>query len=160
MTIRVASHQDIDELYGLWRELMDEHQAYHPVFGYHPAAEFQLKRMLRHRVAEKNTRVFVAQGRYRILGLLVASYQMGNPGMHFFRRGYIAETVVRQAYRRHGLGRALFQAALAWLSSQGADHLELQVAAANPAALHFWESLGFTPTTVHLMRPLSTPGTE
>jgi ribosomal protein S18 acetylase RimI-like enzyme len=154
MNIRVASHHDLTEIYGLWCELMGEHQNFNPVFGYQPTAEFQTKRMLRARLADPNTRLFVVQGRYGLLGMLIASYQIGNQGMHYFRRGYIAETVVRQSHRRKGLGRGLFDAAKAWLTAQGADHLELQVAVANPAGLHFWESLGFAPTTYHLVQLL------
>ncbi|TGD78824.1 GNAT family N-acetyltransferase [Hymenobacter wooponensis] len=154
MTIRIATHKDLDELYSLWCELMDEHQAFHPIFGYHPSADFQLKRVLRTRLAENNTRMFVAQGRYGLLGLMVVTYQVGSTGMHYFRRGYIAETIVREAYRRQGLGRALFGAAKDWLTAQGADHLELQVAVANPAGRRFWESQGFAPTTFHMMQPL------
>jgi ribosomal protein S18 acetylase RimI-like enzyme len=154
MTIRIATHQDLNEVYSLWCELMDEHQAFNPVFGYYPTSEFQLKRVLRGRLAENNTRIFVVQGRYRLLGMLIATYQIGNHGMHYFRRGYIAETVVQRTHRRHGLGRGLFDAAKAWLTAQGADHLELQVAVANPAGIHFWESLGFAPTTYHLVQLL------
>ncbi|QNH63335.1 GNAT family N-acetyltransferase [Hymenobacter sediminicola] len=155
MTIRVATPHDLNEVYRLWCLLMDQHQAYHPVFGYHPEAEFKLKRMLRERLTEPYTRIFVADaGPDGLVGLLLATYQVGTSAMHFFRRGYIAETIVEMPYRRRGLGRALFGAAKAWLLAEGADHLELQVALQNPAALHFWQAQGFGITTHHLVRPL------
>ncbi|SHK96069.1 GNAT family N-acetyltransferase [Hymenobacter psychrotolerans] len=156
MTIRLATPQDLPELYRLWRLLMDQHRAYHPVFGYHPEADFKLKRVLRERLAEPYTRIFVADaGPDGLVGLLLATYQVGTSAMHFFRRGYIAETIVEVPYRRRGLGRALFSAAKTWLLAEGADHLELQVALQNPAALHFWQAQGFAVTTHHLVRPLT-----
>jgi len=154
MTIREATHHDLDELYRLWCELMEMHQAYHPVFGFHRAAKAELRRLLRDRLYESYTRIFVAEKPGGLAGLLVATYQLGSRGMHFHRRGYIAETIVEEAHRRQGLGRALFNSAKAWLSTQGADHLELQVAIANPAATQFWAAQGFAITTNHMVLPL------
>lgn len=155
MTIREATSQDLDELYRLWCELMEMHQAYHPVFGYHRAAKAELRRLLRDRLYEAYTRIFVVEKPEGLAGLLVATYQIGSRGMHFHRRGYIAETIVEEAHRRQGMGRALFNSAKAWLTTQGADHLELQVAIANPAALHFWAAQGFTVTTQHMILPMA-----
>ncbi|HEX8428243.1 GNAT family N-acetyltransferase [Hymenobacter sp.] len=154
MTIREATPQDLDELYRLWCELMEIHQAYHPVFGYHRAAKVELRRLLRDRLYESYTRIFVVEKPGGLAGLLVATYQVGSRGMHFHRRGYIAETIVEEAHRRQGMGRALFTSAKAWLAIQGADHLELQVAIANPAAQQFWAAQGFTVTTQHMMLPI------
>lgn len=50
---------------------------------------------------------------------------------------------VDPAARRRGIGAALVQAVLAWASRHGADHLALEVRAANPSALHLYERLGF-----------------
>lgn len=159
MTVRLATAADIDPLFQLWCQLMDQHQAYHPVFGYHAAAGFRLKQALRERLQETRTRVFVADmvGADGLAGLLLATYQTASSGMHYFRRGYIAETIVVEAYRRQGLGQALFGAAKTWLISEGADHLELQVAVQNLAALRFWQAQGFGVTTQHLMLPLQPP---
>lgn len=157
MTIRTATRPDLDNLYQIWRELMDEHQAYHPIFGYYPLAEAELKRVLLQRLQEPYTRFFVVENEQGLMGLLVAMYQIGNNGMHYNRRGYIAETMVRAPYRRTGLGRLLFETAREWLTRQGADHLELQVAVANPGAFQFWTALGFAPSTHHLVLPLALP---
>ena len=157
MIIREATAQDLDELYRLWCELMEQHYAYPPVFGYHRTARVELKRLLRDRLYEVYTRIFVAERVQGLAGLLVATHQVGSRGMHFYRRGYIAETIVEAAYRRQGVGRALFTAAKTWLTTQGADHLELQVAVANPAAQQFWVAQGFAVTTQHMMLPLPNP---
>ncbi len=155
MTIREATPQDLDELYRLWCELMEMHRAYHPIFGYHRAANAELKRVLRDRLYESYTRIFVAEKPGGLAGLLVATYQIGSRGMHFHRRGYIAETIVEVVHRRQGVGRALFGSAKAWLTIQGADHLELQVSVANPAAQQFWAAQGFTVTTQHMILPMT-----
>jgi ribosomal protein S18 acetylase RimI-like enzyme len=158
MTIRLATPADIDPLFQLWCQLMDQHEAYHPVFGYRPAAAFRLKQALRERLKEPHTRVFVADGGAgSVVGLLLATFQTGSSGMHYFRRGYIAETIVEESCRGQGIGRALVAAARAWLISEGADHLELQVAVQNLAALRFWQAQGFGVTTQHLMLPLQPP---
>ncbi|WP_139920199.1 GNAT family N-acetyltransferase [Hymenobacter sp. DG01] len=159
MIIRTATRPDLDALYAIWCELMDSHEAYHPIFGYYRQAEAELRRVLLQRLQEPYTRFFIAENAEGLMGLLVAMYQIGNNGMHYNRRGYIAETIVRPQYRRTGLGRLLFETAREWLTRQGADHLELQVAVANPGGLRFWTALGFAPSTHHLVLPL-TPARE
>lgn len=154
MTIRAATSHDLNALYQLWCELMEQHQAYHPIFGYHPTADTELRQTLLGRLRETYTRFFIAESPTELIGLLVATYQIGTNGMHFSRRGYIAETIVRETHRRQGIGQALFEHAKTWLALQGADHLELQVAVSNPEGLRFWSSRGFVPTTQHLVLPL------
>ena len=45
-----------------------------------------------------------------------------------------------------GLGRELVDAAIAWATARGADHLRLWVDDTNPAAAEFYRALGFVPT--------------
>jgi GNAT superfamily N-acetyltransferase len=157
MRIRLATRSDLHAVYRLWCELMDSHHAYHPVFGYHRMAEVELKQALLNRLREPYTRFFVAETAEGLAGLLIAMYQIGNNGLHYKRRGYIAETMVCPPFRRLGIGRELFGAAREWLLSEGADHLELQVAVANEVGHRFWAAMGFAPTTYHLMLPLQPP---
>ncbi|WBO83025.1 GNAT family N-acetyltransferase [Hymenobacter yonginensis] len=157
MIIRPATRSDLHAVYRLWCELMDAHAPYHPVFGYHRRAEVELKQVLLGRLREPQTRFFVAEAPDGLAGLLIALYQPGNPALHYKRRGYIAETMVRPPFRRLGIGRELFLAAREWLQQQGADHLELQVAVPNEGGQRFWAAMGFAPTTYHLMLPLQPP---
>jgi GNAT superfamily N-acetyltransferase len=157
MLIRPATRSDLHAVYLLWCELMDTHAQYHPVFGYYRRAEVELKHMLHQRMREPYTQFFVAEVPDGLAGLLVAMYQVGHHGLHYKHRGYIAETMVRPAYRRLGIGRELFYAARQWLLREGADHLELQVAVPNEVGQRFWAAMGFAPSTYHLVQPLLPP---
>lgn len=53
---------------------------------------------------------------------------------------------VAQHARRQGVGRELCKAIIEWARGEGAPEVELEVRAANPAALGFYLALGFTET--------------
>lgn len=150
-----AQPEDIDELYDLWRLLLDYHQGHHDVFRYKPGSEQALKAELLNRIKDKSTRVFVYQQEEEWVGMLIASLRQGSAGFKLSNKGYIAETVVKEVYRGSGAGKELFEAARKWLTDQGVDHIELQVSMQNPAGIRFWESLGFTASTQHMVLPVS-----
>ena len=152
--ISQAQPEDIDELFELWRLLLDQHQGHHEVFRYRPGSELTLKTELLHRIKDKSTRVFVYQVGDDWVGMLVASLRPGSAGFRLSNKGYIGETVVQEAYRGQGIGKELFEVARKWLTDQGADHLELQVSVRNAQGIKFWESLGFSASTQHMVLPL------
>ncbi|MBD1398858.1 GNAT family N-acetyltransferase [Pontibacter sp. JH31] len=149
-----AQPEDIDEVYSLWRILLDHHQGHHQVFRYKAGSEQALKSELLTRIKEKNTRVFVYQHNDEWVGMLMASLRASSAGFKLAHKGYIAETVLKEAFRGSGIGKELFEAARKWLIDQGADHIELQVSVHNHAGIRFWESLGFSPSTHHLVLTL------
>ena len=69
---------------------------------------------------------------------LAASAMVGCDG----HRGWVYYLAVAPARRRAGLGRAMMDAAEAWLRARGAPKLQLMVREDNDAALHFYEALG------------------
>lgn len=150
-----AQPEDIDEIYNLWCILLDQHQGHHPVFRYKSDSEQALKTELLTRIKDKSTRVFVYQREDEWIGMLIASLRPGSAGFRLSNKGYIAETVIKEEHRGGGIGKELFEAARKWLTDQGADHLELQVSVHNPAGIRFWESLGFTASTQHMVLPLA-----
>ncbi len=153
--IREVDLDDLDELYTLWRELLDFHQGHHPVFKYKQGSERSLKEELNSRLKDKDTRVFAyVTEQEEWLGMTIATYKKAVEGFKLSRKGYIGETVVKEKYRGSGVGKELFEAAKKWLQDKGADHLELQVSVKNAAGLKFWESQGFTPSTYHMVLPL------
>jgi ribosomal protein S18 acetylase RimI-like enzyme len=58
-------------------------------------------------------------------------------------RAEITELWVRPGARRSGLGGSLAGAALAWAREQGAERVEVRVAARNAEGQAFWRALGF-----------------
>jgi len=57
-------------------------------------------------------------------------------------RGWVYYLAVAPDRRRQGLGRAMMEAAEAWLRERGAPKIQLMVREDNAAALGFYESLG------------------
>jgi ribosomal protein S18 acetylase RimI-like enzyme len=71
-------------------------------------------------------------------GAVVASVMVGYDG----HRGWVYYLAVAPAHRREGNGRALMDAAEAWLRERGAPKIQLMVREDNEAALGFYEALG------------------
>jgi ribosomal protein S18 acetylase RimI-like enzyme len=67
-----------------------------------------------------------------------ASVMVGCDG----HRGWVYYLAVAPERRRAGLGRALMDAAEAWLRARGAPKIQLMVREDNAAALGFYEALG------------------
>lgn len=150
-----AEPDDIDELYELWRVLLDFHQPYHPVFRYKPTSEQVLKQELLNRLKDKDTRIFAYVREDAWQGMIITNLKKAAPGFKLEKKGYIAETIVKEQFRGTGIGNELFEAARKWLTDKGADHIELQVSVQNKAAIRFWETKGFTPSTQHMVLALS-----
>jgi ribosomal protein S18 acetylase RimI-like enzyme len=70
--------------------------------------------------------------------VLAASVMLGVDG----HRGWVYYLAVAPERRRAGLGRAMMDAAEAWLRERGAPKIQLMVREDNEAALGFYESLG------------------
>ena len=58
-------------------------------------------------------------------------------------RAEITDLFVRPEVRRGGVGRALVDAAIAWLVEFGVRRVEVRVLRANPEGQAFWRALGF-----------------
>ncbi len=69
---------------------------------------------------------------------VVASVMVGYDG----HRGWVYYLAVAPGHRRGGHGRALMDAAEAWLVERGAPKIQLMVRDDNEAALGFYEALG------------------
>ena len=149
-----ATPDDIDELFPLWQELMQQHQSYHKVFKTRPNHDHILKAELHTRLKEKGTQVFVYELEGNWVGMIICQLKQSIKGFELQRKGYIYETIIQKTHRGKGIGKELFETARNWLQDSGADHIELQVSVKNNAAIRFWEELGFTPTTQHMVMVL------
>ena len=74
-----------------------------------------------------------------------------NPADH----AYISDLLVREAYRRRGVGRALMDVAERYARECGVDVLRVQALAANTAATSFYAANGFDQFQIELANRLA-----
>jgi hypothetical protein len=85
---------------------------------------------------------------------LVATAMVGHDG----HRGWVYYLAVDPDAQGTGIGRAMMQAAEAWVREAGIPKIQLMVRSTNTAALDFYDAVGFTvEDTVVLSRRLNQP---
>lgn len=120
--IEPASTKDCAAIVALWRECGLTRP------WNDPAADFALA------LASPSATVLVARDDSGI----AASVMVGFDG----HRGWVYYLAVAASARRAGLGRALMDAAEAWLRERAAPKIQLMVRGDNQAALDFYAALG------------------
>jgi ribosomal protein S18 acetylase RimI-like enzyme len=79
---------------------------------------------------------FVAEAEGRVVGCVFSG--------HDGRRGYLQHLAVDPGFRRRGIGRQLWNAALDGLERLGIDKTHLDVLVGNEAAAGYWSRAGWT----------------
>jgi ribosomal protein S18 acetylase RimI-like enzyme len=155
MDIRPATAEDAALLAALNSHVHDQHvaaepQVYRPTHANEVAAWF-LTRLSNGDVA------LIAQEGTESIGYVMARL-VERPG-HLFaypRRFLLVDQLaVAQAARRRGVGRALMTAIESHALASSLDTVELDVRAANPAAVAFFSALGYRTEQLHFGRKLS-----
>lgn len=70
---------------------------------------------------------------------VIATVMAGYEG----HRGWLNYLAVAPTYQRQGIGRCMVEAATAKLKAMGCPKINLQIRASNPAAIEFYQRLGF-----------------
>lgn len=140
MTIRPITLEDSDALLELRRALDEETTFMMLAPGERTTTPAEQRNWLEQRLAKGRDALFAAEVNGVLAGYI--SLDRGN-----WRRnahsGYIVMGV-RQAYAGQGLGRALFEALLAWAAGQpGLHRLELTVMTHNARAVALYQKMGF-----------------
>ena len=160
MKIRDARGSDRDAITAMWRELIAHHRARDSRFLVAPDGERRYSRHMQEMMRSRDARVLVAEPGERepICGYLVVELQirppMAMPGVY----GFVSDMYVMESARRRGVGRLLFAEARRWLAARKAVAIELYVADANPAAVAFWQAMGFDPFLKLMHRDLEEKG--
>jgi ribosomal protein S18 acetylase RimI-like enzyme len=143
--IREAKRDDLDEIMRLYRQLMGLHEALDPRLALDWDGIEGFRDYLNNVLGSEYDRILVAETPD---GAGLAGFIMGrlaqNPPV--FRQpyyGYITDTCVDERWRRHGVGRALFEEMREWFHEQGLLTMQVNVAARNPASQAFWRAMGF-----------------
>ncbi len=146
-TIRTATENDLDSLTDLWLELMIHHKNDSNLFQVKEDSRDGIQKILKTKMENKNTQIFVSVLQSKVLGFIVCSFQIGSPIFNLYKKGYIAETVIHSNCRGQGIGKNLYSSAEEWLKKQGVDHIQLQVSVKNPKGIDFWSNQGFEKVT-------------
>ena len=154
LSIRQATTSDVPAIVDLYTVLYhdDGRQRDHTLdptwASEHGAAYFQTV------VTDSSSTCFLAEYGQESVGYLIARFHDPSD----FRRVALAELesmVVRPAWRRHGVGRALAQAFIGWARERQAAELRVTAYATNHDAIAFYRSLGFTPHQLTLQQTLT-----
>ena len=124
--IRAMTIADYGRVYELWMSCRN--MGFNDLDDSRAGIERYLKR-------NPNT-CFVAEADGALAGVILCG--------HDGRRGFIHHMAVGEAYRRCGIGRALVNAALDALKSEGIHKVALVAFKYNESGNVFWEKMGFT----------------
>ncbi len=152
--VRRARHRDLEGLVALWRELMRHHAPLDPHYALAPGADAVWREHVAGLLGGRSGAVFVsgeegAPEAFCSVELRAASPLLAEPG-----RAEIADLYVSPTLRRSGRGRALVEAALAWIRERGIVRVEVRVVAANREGQNFWRALGWSDFVDVLQRRL------
>jgi len=145
--IRDARMSDRTRIGALWKELMTLHQALDPRFVVPVDGEQKYVRHIQDMLRCRDARVLVAEEKATntVIGYLVGELQTRPPVALPGQYGFITDVCVQEAWRRRGVGRALFEQIRRWFVLRKARSIELYVSTANPHAAAFWQEMGFSP---------------
>jgi ribosomal protein S18 acetylase RimI-like enzyme len=177
--VRRASRADAPTLAELYRRQAELHEGL--AGGCRLKDRFDWVDMVTDLVASPLRALFVAESGDTLLGLIHVSLRSGSAEARasLLRRlsrrlrgrrslqpadaivvepfGVVEDCFVVPEARRQGTGRELTRCGLAWLEERGVGRVELMVLATNPAAVAFWENLGFAVLRHWMTRRLSGP---
>ena len=143
--LRRARERDLERLVALFSTLLEYHAERSPRLALRAGAEAeeQVRRLLAARLRHSESRVLVWDEDGDLCGLCVARVLERPAIFAETERGEIEHLLVRESSRRRGVGRALAEAALAWMVERGIRRAEVQVVVENTGARAFWRALGF-----------------
>lgn len=146
IVVRAGKPADLDAVGDLWEQMLRHHIARDRRYLTAPGAREAFLRYIRTRVLRSQEhRLLFAEADGAPAGFLVARVERGGPVFLNPDFGYITDASVHEDFRRHGVGRALFEAAKAWFRVKGVTNIRVSVASENPDGLSFWRGLGFRP---------------
>jgi GNAT superfamily N-acetyltransferase len=153
LVIRVARPEDVEALTDLAREEQHYH-AEHTSSGVSPEVpRATSRRVAEGRItapAETNRQLVAENGAGRPLGAISGSIlTLAEDQIQRYllppRYGYVGLTVVTEAARGTGVGRALIDAMIGWFAARQLETAFLHYVADNPLSSRFWARAGFVP---------------
>ncbi|MBC7814370.1 MAG: GNAT family N-acetyltransferase [Burkholderiales bacterium] len=158
MNIRPLVRDDVDALAALWGQLIIYHQALDPSLpGPARNGARRYAQRLIERIDDRETLTLVADIDGEVVGFALGMVVDLAPDVFAQEKsGFLADIFVNEDHRRHGIGRALVEALERWFNDEHElQHYEWHVAAQNPEARAFWQSIGGRDVMVRMRVDLS-----
>lgn len=154
MNVRPATIDDMDALLGLQAEIHEMHVEAEPQ-RYRRAGSEVVRARFCELLAADGAEIFVVDDGDAVLGYLVATQERrdGHPLARPRTFVLVDAISVSSRARRRGVGRRLMEAAQAYAERLGVEGVELTVRAFNTEAIAFYESLGYAPAMLRMVRP-------
>ena len=138
--VRVADNRDHRELADLYAAMEEERTGV-------PVSPSRLSTQIDELLEDGDRQVFVAETSDRLVGMIVARGESGQPGV-------LEHAFVDPGYRRHGILRELEIEASSYLLERGCTSIGFDLDPDNRAAREAGMALGYTPTQESWERPL------
>jgi diamine N-acetyltransferase len=154
ISIRQAVEQDYAKLNALFEELDTHHRNALPQVFRKPEGPARTGDFLASVLADQGAVIFIAETQGQIVGLVYA-YIRSIPEIQIripCRTGEIDQLIVKQEYRRYGVGKALMARAHQWAGKMKLDRLELSVWSFNTGAQDFYRELGYDPAFLRMWK--------
>ena len=150
--VRRATPADLHALTALWIEITRHHEPLDSLYRLRPGAETRVRELLGRLLRDPDSAFFVCEAEGEVVGMSGARIERAPPILLEVERAEITDLGVRANRRRRGIGRALAEAALAWVRERGVARVEVRVAVGNPEGDAFWQALGFAEHVAVLQR--------
>ena len=146
MQIRFAKLDDIPAMIRLLKQVGRVHYEGRPDIFRADAQKYD-EAALEMLLQDKNRPILVAEVENSVVGYAFCVLQntVGDPVLQDKLTVYIDDLCVEETCRGAGVGKALYQAVLAYAKELGAYNVTLNVWAENKSALKFYEKMGLMP---------------
>jgi len=153
--VRVAGPRDVAAVVELRLALLREHPE-HPIYGrLRPDVEARARVLFGSQLRSPTEAIFLAEEEGKAVGVLRCVESIGSPLMEPARYAYVSSAYVRPESRRHGVLRALLDAAERWARDRGLEQMRLHNVAGSRNAEAAWSALGFGAVEQVRLRDLS-----
>ena len=139
--IRLAREENLDEVFELWKKLMEEHKKMDPAF-FSDIDEGLYKNGLIEFYFSNAKEIFVAICEGKIVGYISTSIWIGSL-YNTMLSCIIDDLMVDSQYRKMGIGKALIEKMKDWADENMADRIELNVIHKNTKGYEFFKRYGF-----------------
>lgn len=157
MLIRPATPEDVPAVLPMVAAVCAMHERLDPArYTMLPDVAERYRRWLPMRATDPRSVFLVAEAddAASLAGFLVAAIEKSIPIYRLDEFAFIHDMWVEPAFRRHGVARALVEAAIERFRAMGVPQARLETAAGNEAARRLFESCGFRVGTIDMLREL------